>query len=160
MGRKIIGCVFVFRDSGIEVRELEGILSLMNLKKLIVSAAAMSVGSLTAAIHEADVIIYGGTSASVIAAVQVKKMGSSVIVVSPDRRIGGLSSGGLGWTDTGDKTVIGGLSRDFYHRIYRHYQEPDAWKFQEQSEYGGRARAIPRPITASGRCGFSSQAPH
>ena len=95
---------------------------------------------LSAAEHEADVIIYGGTSASVIAAVQVKKMGKSVILVSPDKRLGGLSSGGLGWTDTGDKTVIGGLSRDFYHRIYNHYQEPEAWKFQKQSEYGGKGQ--------------------
>ena len=93
-----------------------------------------------AAEHEADVIIYGGTSASVIAAVQVKKMGKSVILVSPDERLGGLSSGGLGWTDTGDKTVIGGLSRDFYHRIYQHYQTPEAWKFQKQSEYGGKGQ--------------------
>ena len=93
--------------------------------------------------HEADVIIYGGTSASVIAAVQVKKMGKSVILVSPDKRLGGLSSGGLGWTDTGDKTVIGGLSRDFYHRIYNHYQTPEAWKFQKQSEYGGAGQGNP-----------------
>ena len=49
-----------------------------------------------------DVVIYGGTSAAIIAAVQAKKMGKTVIVVSPDRHLGGLSSGGLGWTDSGD----------------------------------------------------------
>ena len=59
-----------------------------------------------------DVVIYGGTSAAVTTAVQAKKMGKSVIVVCPDKHLGGLSSGGLGWTDTGNKAVIGGLSRE------------------------------------------------
>ncbi|NBW97903.1 MAG: FAD-dependent oxidoreductase, partial [Planctomycetia bacterium] len=64
-----------------------------------------------------DLVIYGGSAAAVIAAVQAKRMGRSVIIVSPDRHLGGLSSGGLGWTDTGNKAVIGGLARDFYHRV-------------------------------------------
>lgn len=106
-------------------------------------ATLLSLPFLHAAGHEAEVIIYGGTSASVIAAVQVKKMGKSVILVSPDKRLGGLSSGGLGWKDTGNKLVIGGLSRDFYHRIYNHYQTPEAWKFQKQSDYGGKGQGNP-----------------
>ncbi|MCK5465165.1 MAG: FAD-dependent oxidoreductase, partial [Bacteroidales bacterium] len=57
----------------------------------------------------ADVVIYGGTSAAVMAAVQVANMGKKVVVVSPDKHLGGLSASGLGWTDTGDKSVIGGL---------------------------------------------------
>jgi len=84
----------------------------------------------------ADVVIYGGTSAAVTAAVQVAKMGKKVIVVSPDKHLGGLSASGLGWTDTGDKSVIGGLARDFYHRLYLHYQKEESWKWQEKSEYG------------------------
>ncbi|MFX1708777.1 FAD-dependent oxidoreductase [Chitinophaga sp. CC14] len=88
----------------------------------------------------ADVIIYGGTSAAVVAAVQVKKMGRSVIIVSPDTHLGGLSSGGLGFTDTGNKSVIGGLSREFYHRVYQHYQQPDAWQWQQQQEYGNKGQ--------------------
>ena len=59
----------------------------------------------------ADVIIYGGTSSAVIAAVQVAQMGKEVILVSPDKHLGGLTSSGLGWTDTGNKAVIGGLAR-------------------------------------------------
>lgn len=81
--------------------------------------------------REYDVVVYGGTSASVIAAVQVKKMGKSVVIVSPDTHLGGLSSGGLGATDSGNRTVIGGLSREFYHRIWKHYQNPSAWTWQE-----------------------------
>ncbi len=93
--------------------------------------------------HNADVIIYGGTSAAVIAAVEVVQSGKSVIMVSPDTHLGGLTSGGLGWTDTGNKSVIGGLSREFYHRIWQHYDQPDAWKWQQKSEYGNRGQGTP-----------------
>lgn len=93
--------------------------------------------------YEADIIIYGGTAAAVTAAVQSKKMGKSVIVVSPDKHLGGLSAGGLGYTDTGNKQVIGGLSREFYHRLYLHYDKPDAWKWQEKSEYGNKGQGTP-----------------
>ena len=92
---------------------------------------------------KADVIIYGGTSAAIIAAVQVHKMGGTVIVVSPDKHAGGLSSGGLGFTDTGNKSVIGGLARDFYHRVWQHYQQPAAWSWQKQSEYGNKGQGTP-----------------
>ncbi|MFC3197947.1 FAD-dependent oxidoreductase [Parapedobacter deserti] len=92
---------------------------------------------------EADIVIYGGTSAAVIAAVQAKKSGKSVIVVSPDRHLGGLSSGGLGFTDTGDKSVIGGLSRDFYHRVYRHYADSAAWQWERREDYGNRGQGTP-----------------
>ncbi|MFD2203345.1 FAD-dependent oxidoreductase [Shivajiella indica] len=92
---------------------------------------------------ESDIIIYGGTSAAITAAVQAKKMGKSVLVVSPDFHLGGLSSGGLGFTDTGDKSVIGGLAREFYHRIYLHYQKEDSWKWQKKEEYGNIGQGTP-----------------
>ena len=59
---------------------------------------------------EADLIIYGGTSSAVIAAVEGRASGKSVILVSPDRHLGGLSAGGLGWSDTGNKNTIGVVS--------------------------------------------------
>jgi len=90
-----------------------------------------------------DVVVYGGTSAAVIAGVQAKRMGKSVVVVSPDKHLGGLSSGGLGFTDTGNKAVIGGLSREFYHRVWQHYQTPEAWRWQKQSEYGNKGQGTP-----------------
>ena len=92
---------------------------------------------------QADLIIYGGTSAAITAAVQAKKMGKSVIVVSPDQHLGGLSSGGLGFTDTGNKAVIGGLAREFYHRLYLHYQQDSAWKWQKREEYGNKGQGTP-----------------
>lgn len=99
--------------------------------------------SIKANVRTADVIIYGGTSAAVTAAVQVKKMGKSVIIVSPDSHLGGLSSGGLGFTDTGNKEVIGGLSREFYQRLYAHYQDPEAWNWQKKEEYGNKGQGTP-----------------
>ncbi|WP_268035341.1 FAD-dependent oxidoreductase [Algoriphagus sp. PAP.12] len=94
-------------------------------------------------LFEADIIIYGGTSAAVTAAVQAKKMGKSVLVVSPDTHLGGLSSGGLGFTDTGNKSVIGGLAREFYHRVYLHYEQDSAWKWQKREEYGNKGQGTP-----------------
>lgn len=96
-----------------------------------------------AQVYKADVIIYGGTSAAVIAAVQVKKMGKSVIIVSPDTHLGGLSSGGLGFTDTGNKEVIGGLSREFYQRLYQYYQNNSTWQWQKKEEYGNKGQGTP-----------------
>ena len=78
-----------------------------------------------------DVVIYGGTSAAVSAAVQAR-MGKTVVIVWPDKHLGGLSSGGLGFTDTGNKAVIGGLAREFYHRVWQHYDQPEAWKWQKR----------------------------
>lgn len=94
-------------------------------------------------IYRADVIVYGGTSAAVAAAVQASRMGKFVILVSPDKHLGGLSSSGLGFTDTGNKTVIGGIAREFYQLIYRHYQSPESWKWQKQSEYGNVGQGNP-----------------
>jgi len=87
-----------------------------------------------------DVVVYGGTSAGVIAAVQAKKMGKSVIIVGPDVHLGGLSSGGLGYTDTGNKAVIGGLARNFYHRVWVEYQKSETWKWQKTEAFGNKGQ--------------------
>ena len=83
------------------------------------------------------------TSAGVIAAVQAKRMGKSVVIVSPEKHLGGLSSGGLGFTDTGDKSVIGGISREFYHRLWKHYSQPEAWTWEKREEFGNRGQGTP-----------------
>ena len=110
------------------------------MKKLLIIILTCSLNTYA---QKADVIIYGGTAAAVTAAVQVSKMGKSVIIVSPDTHLGGLSSGGLGFTDTGNKSVIGGEAREFYHRVYLHYQQPGAWQWQQQSEYGNKGQGTP-----------------
>jgi hypothetical protein len=69
--------------------------------------------------------------------------GVDAVIVGPDVHLGGLTSGGLGWTDSGNKAVIGGVARDFYHRIWKHYQRDDAWRWQRRSEYGNKGQGAP-----------------
>ncbi|HEY6227526.1 MAG TPA: FAD-dependent oxidoreductase, partial [Verrucomicrobiae bacterium] len=90
----------------------------MQFGKLLCSVLITSFSAGRAFAETFDVVVYGGTAAAVVAAVQAKKMGKTVVVISPDKHLGGLSSGGLGFTDTGNKAVIGGLSRHFYHRVW------------------------------------------
>jgi hypothetical protein len=94
-------------------------------------------------VFNADIVIYGGTSSAVTAAIQSASMGQSVIVVSPDKHLGGMSSSGLGFTDTGNKEVIGGLARHFYELIYEHYARPESWNWQKKSEYGNKGQGNP-----------------
>ncbi len=88
---------------------------------------------LTAA--DPDIVIYGGTAAGVATAVQAARMGKTAVVVEPGQHIGGLTSGGLGWTDTGNKAVIGGVSREFYQRVKKHYDDPKAWTYGDARSY-------------------------
>ncbi len=90
---------------------------------------------LTAEPVSRDIVVYGGTSAGIVAGIQAKAMGRSVIVIEPTSREGGLTTGGLGQTDIGNKQVIGGLSREFYRRIALHYQEPASWQWEKREEY-------------------------
>ncbi|GAB3219909.1 FAD-dependent oxidoreductase [Algoriphagus aestuariicola] len=90
-----------------------------------------------------DVVVYGGTSGAVTAAIQAKKMGKSVVLISPDVHLGGLTAGGLGWTDTGKKEVIGGLAREFYQRVYDKYQAEGAWKWEDQADFGNKGQGTP-----------------
>ncbi|MBO0948852.1 FAD-dependent oxidoreductase [Fibrella forsythiae] len=77
-----------------------------------------------------DVCVYGGTSAGVMAAVSAKRLGKSVLLIEPGRHLGGLSSGGLGATDIGNKFAVTGLARDFYRRIGAHYGHLEQWTFE------------------------------
>ncbi len=111
------------------------------MRRLLALALALPLGLCAEAPQPTyDIVVYGGTSAAVIAAVQAKKLGKTVIVVSPDKHLGGLSSGGLGWTDSGDKSVIGGLSRDFYHRVWLEYQKPEAWRQEAKEKFGNKGQ--------------------
>ena len=71
-----------------------------------------------------DVVVYGGTSAGVAAAVQASRMGKSAVLIEPGKHLGGLSSGGLGMTDIGDSTTVGGIAYDFYRRVKLAYAGP------------------------------------
>ena len=77
-----------------------------------------------------DVCVYGGSSAGIIAAYTAKKAGKSVLVVEPGNYLGGLTSGGLGATDIGNKYAVTGLGKDFYRRIGTYYQKFEQWTFE------------------------------
>ncbi|MCD7935793.1 MAG: FAD-dependent oxidoreductase [Tannerellaceae bacterium] len=81
-------------------------------------------------VKEVDICIYGGTSAGVIAAYTAKMSGKSVLLVEPRRNLGGMSSGGLGYTDIGNKYVVTGLALDFYRRLGTHYGKLEQWIFE------------------------------
>ncbi|ASO04239.1 FAD-dependent oxidoreductase [Arenibacter algicola] len=89
-----------------------------------------------------DIVIYGGTSAGVSAAIQSSRMGKSVVLIEPTNCIGGLTTGGLGQTDIGNKQAIGGISREFYENIKKYYDDPENWKWEKRSDYkdGGQTR--------------------
>lgn len=93
---------------------------------LLISHAAALWGE----VIQADICIYGGTSAGVAAALQAARMGQQAVIVEPGKYLGGLSSGGLGATDIGNKRAIGGISREFYQRIGQHYGKPEQWTFE------------------------------
>ncbi len=82
-----------------------------------------------------DVVIYGGTSAGVTAAIQAAKMGKTVVLIEPKKHLGGLTVSGLGATDSGDKRVIGGLARNFYERVKSHYDNESAWVQEKRDSY-------------------------
>ena len=79
--------------------------------------------------------IYGATPAGISAAVQARRMGMKVVLVEPTWRIGGLTTGGLGQTDIGDKRAFGGIAVEFYAAVRRWYENPRHWKNQTPGEF-------------------------
>lgn len=82
-----------------------------------------------------DLVVYGGTSGGVAAAIAARRMGKTVIVIEPSQHVGGLTSGGLGATDIGNKAAIGGISREFYQRVRKHYADSAAWTREKPEQY-------------------------
>jgi hypothetical protein len=111
------------------------------ISALIVVTFAVSAGH-SQKVQKFDVVIYGGTSGGVSAAIQASRMNKKVVLIEPTNRIGGLTTGGLGQTDIGNKQVIGGISREFYQNIKTHYDNLENWKWQTRDEYqdGGQTR--------------------
>lgn len=81
-------------------------------------------------VQQVDICIYGGSSAGVIAAYSARKLGKSVLLIEPGKHLGGLTSGGLGYTDIGNKYAISGLSLDYYRRLGKHYGRFEQWVFE------------------------------
>lgn len=77
-----------------------------------------------------DVCIYGGTSASVTAARAAAEEGCTVTIICPDIVLGGMTTGGLGMTDIGNKVAIRGMAREFYRALGAHYGVEEQWTFE------------------------------
>jgi flavin-dependent dehydrogenase len=112
------------------MRVILAMLALLSVSHLLPSPARP-------AEQEYDVVIYGGTSAGVSAAVQAVRMGRSVILLEPGKHLGGMTSGGLGATDIGNKGAIGGIAREFYQRVRKHYGNDANWKYELRADFRG-----------------------
>ena len=105
--------------------------------------ALIPIPNAAAAGLEADVVVYGDAAGGVTAAVQAARMGKSAILVSQYGHLGGMTSSGLGWSDIGSDAILGGLSREFYHRLYLHYQQPGAWVQEQRAEFANQGQGVP-----------------
>ncbi|MHA7132954.1 FAD-dependent oxidoreductase [Oerskovia turbata] len=68
-----------------------------------------------------DVVVHGATAAGVCAAVAAARSGVRVLLVEPGQHVGGMTSGGLGYTDLGDPRVVGGPAARFRADVAAHY---------------------------------------
>ncbi len=84
---------------------------------------------------QCDIVVYGGTSGGIVTAIAASKLGHSVVLIEPSGHLGGLTTGGLGATDIGNKRAIGGMAREFYQRIHRVYRNPDRWSRETREDY-------------------------
>src|SRR3954451_22134391 len=96
-------------------------------------------GAACAATHNFDVVVYGGTAGGVMAAVSAARQGVRTALIEPTAHLGGMVSGGLGWTDYGKKEVVGGYALEFYWRAGVHYQ---------MSRYGNEVSWLHEPHVA------------
>ena len=110
---------------------------------------------------DADVVIYGGTSAGIAVAVAARRRGASCVVIEPSGRIGGLTTGGLGQTDIGNKSAFGGIAREFYTAVKRYYDDDTHWRFQLRDEYRATGQAArPQPGEENTMWTFEPKAAH
>ncbi|GAA4424543.1 hypothetical protein GCM10023169_21300 [Georgenia halophila] len=71
--------------------------------------------------RSAEVVVYAATSAGVCAALAAARHGAQVVLAEPGRHLGGMTSGGLGYTDIGDTRVLGGAAARFRQAVADHY---------------------------------------
>ena len=105
-------------------------IALVPLSFVVLSFVASNPAPQEEAHFEVDVVVYGGTSAGVIAAYTAKMYGKSVLLVESGRHLGGMTSGGLGQTDIGNKFAVTGLALEFYRRVGSVYGWFEAWQFE------------------------------
>ncbi|MCB1226575.1 MAG: FAD-dependent oxidoreductase [Verrucomicrobiales bacterium] len=105
------------------------------LHRFLTASLALVSSAFSADPPSYDVVIYGGTSAGIAAAIQTARMGKTAVLIEPTAFLGGLTTGGLGATDIGNKKAIGGISREFYQHVFRYYNNPAKWQQQTREDY-------------------------
>lgn len=90
------------------------------MKKLLILCLALAA---IARGEKYDVVVFGATSGGVTAAVQAARMGKKVVLLEPGKHVGGMTSGGLGWIDIKGTESVGGLAREFFDRVVKHYKD-------------------------------------
>jgi hypothetical protein len=81
-------------------------------------------------ILDTDICVYGATAGGVVAAVEAARLGKQTVLLEFGNHLGGMTSGGLGQTDIGNKAAIGGIAREFYQRVGAKYGKGEAWTFE------------------------------
>ena len=99
------------------------------------SLAVLAAGVIFAKEEAFDLVIYGSSPAALTSAVEAQKHGKRAVIVCPETRIGGLTTGGLGQTDIGNKSAFGGLALQFYKDVADYYKNEANWKYEKRSDY-------------------------
>ncbi|MEK0446525.1 MAG: hypothetical protein RLZZ399_1846 [Verrucomicrobiota bacterium] len=107
----------------------------MKQKLSLLAVTLLTLPALATQASAEDIVIYGATSGGITAAVQAAREGRSAVLIEPTQFVGGLTTGGLGATDIGNKRAIGGLSREFYQGIFKYYSDAATWKQQTREAY-------------------------
>ncbi|HTK75665.1 MAG TPA: FAD-dependent oxidoreductase [Gemmataceae bacterium] len=106
--------------------------------RTILAAILAFAAQARAADRDYDIVVYGGTPAGISAAVQSVRLGKSIVLIEPGKYVGGMTTGGLGATDIGNKAAIGGLAREFYQRVRKYYAEDAHWTRERRADFKGR----------------------
>ena len=85
------------------------------------AAAARTGGHGDGAAVNCSVVVYGATAAGVTAAVGAAREGVSSCLIGGRANVGGMTSGGLGKTDVGISSAIGGQAAAFYEGMGTYY---------------------------------------
>ena len=103
--------------------------------RLLLALCTLVPAFATAEEATADIVIYGGTSSGIAAVREATSQGHSVILVVPEKFLGGMMTGGLGASDKGVYWTVGGLARSFFEEVYKHYENPKTWTRETRTEY-------------------------
>ena len=102
----------------------------MNRRTFLASTGAALAGAALPAFTSAetvadafDVVVYGGVPCGIAAAIAAAREGASVLLIEPTKHVGGLNTSGLNTAETEHmlKWTFGGIAREVYERIGRHY---------------------------------------